>query len=70
MEIIGNISKQKDQIEKILSDTKDLQKEINTLSGRLERSFAVAEEKIYRVCKWLKRIISLIIVPTMNNLYI
>lgn len=48
MEIIGNIAKQKDQIEKILSDTKDLQKEINSLNGRLERLFAVTEETIYR----------------------
>ena len=49
MEIIGNIKKQKDEIEKILKDTKDLQKETNTLNGRLERLFAVTEETIFRV---------------------
>lgn len=51
MEIIGNITKQKDQIEKILCDTKDLQKEINALNGRLERLFAVTEETIFRNAK-------------------
>ncbi|XP_034246632.1 coiled-coil domain-containing protein 22 homolog [Thrips palmi] len=51
MEIIGNISKQKDEIEKILKDTKELHKEINTLAGRLDRSFTVADEVIFRDAK-------------------
>lgn len=51
MEIIGNISKQKDEIEKILKDTKELHKEINTLAGRLDRSFTVADELIFRDAK-------------------
>lgn len=49
MEIIGNISKQKQEIEKVLKDTKELHKEINTLAGRLDRSFTVADEVIFRV---------------------
>lgn len=49
MEIIGNIKKQKDEIEKILKDTKSLQKETNSLNGRVERLFAVCEETIFRV---------------------
>ncbi|KAJ4439679.1 hypothetical protein ANN_07807 [Periplaneta americana] len=51
MEIIGNICKQKEEIDKVLSDTKELQKEINNLTGRLDRSFTVADELIFRDAK-------------------
>lgn len=51
MEIIGNIRKQRDEIAKVLADTRELQKEINTLSGQLERSFTVADELIFRDAK-------------------
>ena len=34
----------------ILIDTKDVQKEINQLSGKLDRTFAVTDELIFRVC--------------------
>ncbi|ODM96473.1 Coiled-coil domain-containing protein 22 [Orchesella cincta] len=47
-EIIGNIKKQKKEINKVLQDTKQIQKDINTLSGRLDRTFAVADELIYK----------------------
>jgi iron uptake system EfeUOB component EfeO/EfeM len=54
MEIIGNISKQKEEIDKVLKDTKELQKEINNLTGQLDRSFTVADELIFRVkCSFL-----------------
>ena len=33
----------------ILIDTKDVQKEINQLSGKLDRTFAVTDELIFRV---------------------
>ena len=49
MEIIGNICKQKEEIDKVLSDTKELQKEINNITGRLDRSFTVADELIFQV---------------------
>lgn len=48
LEIINNVRKQKDEIDKILGDTREIQKEINTISGRLERSFAVVDELIFR----------------------
>ncbi|XP_022798285.1 coiled-coil domain-containing protein 22 homolog [Stylophora pistillata] len=51
LEIVGNIKKQKEEINKILIDTKDLQKEINQLSGKLERTFAVTDELIFRDAK-------------------
>jgi len=49
LEIVGNIKKQKEEINKILVDTKVLQKEINQLSGKLDRTFAVTDEQIFRV---------------------
>jgi iron uptake system EfeUOB component EfeO/EfeM len=49
MEIIGNIAKQKEDIDKVLKDTKELQKEINNLTGQLDRSFTIADELIFQV---------------------
>lgn len=51
LEIVGNIRKQKEEISKILSDTKDLQKEINGLTGKLDRTFAVTDELIFKDAK-------------------
>lgn len=48
LEIINNVRKQKEDIEKVLNDTRHIKKEINTLSGRLERSFTVVDELIFR----------------------
>lgn len=39
----------------ILSDTKELQKEINSLSGKLDRTFAVTDELVFKVRAWLGR---------------
>uniref|UniRef100_A0A8C7JPW6 Coiled-coil domain-containing protein 22 n=1 Tax=Oncorhynchus kisutch TaxID=8019 RepID=A0A8C7JPW6_ONCKI len=49
LEIVGNIRKQKEDITKILSDTKELQKEINNLTGKLDRTFAVTDELVFKV---------------------
>uniref|UniRef100_A0A665U2V8 Coiled-coil domain-containing protein 22 n=1 Tax=Echeneis naucrates TaxID=173247 RepID=A0A665U2V8_ECHNA len=51
LEIISNIKKQKEEITKILSDTKELQKEINSLTGKLDRTFAVTDELIFKDAK-------------------
>lgn len=48
LEIINNVQKQRDEINNVLADTRELQKEINTLGGRLERSFTVVDELIFR----------------------
>ncbi|XP_065206224.1 coiled-coil domain-containing protein 22 homolog [Planococcus citri] len=45
-EIIKNIKKQGKEIDKILVDMRYVQKEINTLSGKIDRSFAVAEQMV------------------------
>ncbi|XP_063979789.1 coiled-coil domain-containing protein 22 [Diachasmimorpha longicaudata] len=51
LEIINNVRKQREEIDKVLGDTREIQKEINTLSGRLERSFTVVDELIFRDAK-------------------
>ncbi|KAI5933922.1 coiled-coil domain-containing protein 22 isoform X2 [Manis javanica] len=51
LEIVGNIQKQKEDITKILSDMKELQKEINALSGKLDRTFAVTDELVFKDAK-------------------
>ena len=48
MEIVMNIRKQKEDITKILMDTRVVQKEINQLSGKLDRIFTVTDEQVYR----------------------
>ena len=49
MEIVNNISKQKDGIAVILADTQLVQREINQLSGKLDRLFIVVDEQIFKV---------------------
>ncbi|XP_053551969.1 coiled-coil domain-containing protein 22 [Bombina bombina] len=51
LEIVSNIKKQKEEITKILSDTKDLQKEINNLTGKVDRTFVVTDELIFKDAK-------------------
>lgn len=51
LEIVNNIKKQKEEITKILSDTKELQKEINNLTGKLDRTFAVTDELVFKDAK-------------------
>lgn len=51
LEIIGNIRKQKSGIDKILQDTRTLQKEINTITGQLDRQFTVTDDLIFRNAK-------------------
>uniref|UniRef100_A0A1B0GPI5 Coiled-coil domain-containing protein 22 homolog n=1 Tax=Phlebotomus papatasi TaxID=29031 RepID=A0A1B0GPI5_PHLPP len=51
LEIIGNIRKQKNDIDKVLRDTRELQKTINTVTGQLDRQFTVTDDLIYRTAK-------------------
>ncbi|XP_041359094.1 coiled-coil domain-containing protein 22 homolog [Gigantopelta aegis] len=51
MEIVSNIKKQKQEIDKVLVDTREIQKEINLLSGKLDRTFIVADELIFKDAK-------------------
>ncbi|KAI5641992.1 hypothetical protein NE865_05991 [Phthorimaea operculella] len=51
LEIISNVDKQNLEIQKILEDTRQLQKEINTLEGQLDRCFSIADETLFRDAK-------------------
>jgi coiled-coil domain-containing protein 22 len=51
LEIIGNVNKQNIAIEKVLQDTRMLQKDINTISGQLDRQFTVTDDLIYKTAK-------------------
>lgn len=51
MEIMSSIKKQRAGIDKVLTDTKSIQKEINSLSGKLDRTFTVTDELIFRDAK-------------------
>lgn len=48
-EIVANIRKQKEEIERALADMRALQKEINQLQGRVERTFMAADDAIFQV---------------------
>ena len=49
LEIVSNIKKQKVGIDQVLIDTRAIQKDINQLSGKLDRTFTVTDELIFRV---------------------
>lgn len=51
LEMVKNVKKQIVEIDKILIDTKSLQKEINSTSETLNRSFAVTEDMIFQDVK-------------------
>jgi hypothetical protein len=49
LEIVANVKKQNDETKKVLLETRALQKEINNLSGKLSRTFTIADEEIFKV---------------------
>eukprot|EP00118_Oscarella_pearsei_P001418 m.7394 g.7394 ORF g.7394 m.7394 type:complete len:622 (+) comp18556_c0_seq1:19-1884(+) len=51
MEIVSNIKKQRKDIDKVLVDTRHLQQEINLLDGKLDRTFIVTDEQIFKDAK-------------------
>eukprot|EP00051_Salpingoeca_urceolata_P020923 m.321060 g.321060 ORF g.321060 m.321060 type:complete len:633 (-) comp19707_c1_seq1:73-1971(-) len=51
LEIVRSISKQKADIDKVLVDTRALQKDINQLSDKLSRTFTVTDELIFKDAK-------------------
>lgn len=49
LEIVASIHKQKKDIQKILEDTRETQKITNQLRQRIDRTFAIADEVIFKV---------------------
>ncbi|XP_065360857.1 coiled-coil domain-containing protein 22 homolog [Calliphora vicina] len=50
-EFIGNIRKQRNDIYKILDDTKDLQKQLNSVSAQLQRQFNYTDDLLFQSAK-------------------
>lgn len=48
MDIVASIRKQREEIDRILNDTKSVQREINSFSGKLDRTFQATDELIYK----------------------
>jgi len=51
LEIVNNIKKQKAELDRIIVDTKEISKTVNSLEGKLERSFALADEMVFKDAK-------------------
>lgn len=51
LEICSNIDRQRKEIDKILVETKSLQKDLNQMSGKLERIFNTTDELIFKDAK-------------------
>jgi len=49
--LVGGVKKQKVEINKILLDTRNVQKEINSITDKLNRTFAEVEEMIFQDAK-------------------
>ena len=47
-EIINNVKKQEQDIDKILVDIRNLQREINQLTGKVTRTYTVVEETVFK----------------------
>nr|XP_053626806.1 coiled-coil domain-containing protein 22 homolog isoform X3 [Cherax quadricarinatus] len=48
IDISAKVRKQKQEIDRVLADTRTIQKEINIVSGKLERTFTVVEGTAYK----------------------
>ncbi|RNA38154.1 coiled-coil domain-containing protein [Brachionus plicatilis] len=51
LEICSNIDRQRKEIDKILVETKSIQKELNQMNGKLERIFNTTDELIFKDAK-------------------
>ena len=51
LDIIRNVNKQRQEIDKILQDIRDARKDVNTGASKLERSFAATDETVFKDAK-------------------
>ena len=49
LEITGKVQQQRQATQQVLQEVRKIQKEINSLAGKIDRSFAVTEEVSYQV---------------------
>ncbi|CAD7004907.1 unnamed protein product [Ceratitis capitata] len=51
LEFISNIRKQRNDIYKVLDDTRDLQKQLNSISAQLQRQFCYTDDLLFQTAK-------------------
>ncbi|XP_036342362.1 LOW QUALITY PROTEIN: coiled-coil domain-containing protein 22 homolog [Rhagoletis pomonella] len=51
LEFISNIRKQRSDIYKVLDDTRDLQKQLNSISAQLQRQFCYTDDLLFQTAK-------------------
>lgn len=49
LSIVANVKKQNEEMHRVLEDVKSVQREINSIQGKVERTFTVTDEIIFRV---------------------
>ena len=49
LSIVANVKKQNEEMNRVLEDVKSVQREINTLQGKVGRTYTVTDEMIFRV---------------------
>lgn len=50
LSIVANVKKQNEEMNRVIEDVKLVQREINGLQGKIERTFAVTDGMIFAVC--------------------
>ncbi|XP_046460350.1 coiled-coil domain-containing protein 22 homolog [Daphnia pulex] len=51
LSIVANVKKQNEEMHRVLEDVKSVQREINSIQGKVERTFTVTDEIIFRMAK-------------------
>ncbi|KAI9562226.1 hypothetical protein GHT06_013191 [Daphnia sinensis] len=51
LSIVANVKKQNEEMHRVLEDVKSVQREINSIQGKVERTFTVTDEMIFRMAK-------------------
>ena len=49
MDILNNVSKQKNETRKVIDDIRSIQKDINSLEGKLGRTYADTDHLLFEV---------------------
>jgi hypothetical protein len=49
LSIVANVKKQNEEMHRVLEDVKSVQREINSIQGKVERTFTVTDVIIFRV---------------------
>jgi len=49
LEIVSSIHKQQEEIERVIGDTRAVQKQMNKMKGRIDRTFTAIDEAMFKV---------------------